>query len=126
MTRSNPRAAAEIGTLIKRARERQGLTIEELGKRTGITPHYLATIEQGERDPSFSTMCAIAEGLGVSLGEMVSGECDGPSESALELAKLYAEAPEPVREALPLFLNACIAAKEAKARRRERKHMRAR
>ncbi len=117
---------AEIGTLVRRWRERQGLTIEELGKRAGIGARYLQVIEQGERDPSFSTVCAIAEGFGMSLGEMFSREHETLSDSAQELVKLYAEAPEPVRQALPTFLNACIAAKAAKARRREHKQMRAR
>lgn len=112
----------EFGALVKRRREIQGLTIEELSDRAGIPEHYLEVLEQGKREPSLSTICAIAEGFGVSLGALFSEEHDGLSESTLALAKLYAESPEAVRQALPHFLNACIAARQAKARRKVPKH----
>ncbi len=108
----------EFGALVKRRREAQGLTIKALSDRASLPEHYIEVLEQGKREPSLSTICAIAEGFGVSLGALFSEQYEGLSENTLALAKLYAESPEPVRQALPLFLNACIAAREAKARRK--------
>lgn len=105
---------ANLGAVVRRWREKQGLAIEELAKRSRLVPRYLETVEAGARDPSFSTVCKIAEGLNISLGKMFTDEAEEHSESTLELARLCAEVPEPVRGALPRFFRACIEEAEKK------------
>lgn len=114
-------AKAELGAAIQRWRTRRGLSVEALGERAGLLGHHVMMIERGECDPAFSTVCAIAAGLGLSAGEMLSRDHEAIADSALEMVRLFADAPEPVKSTLPTFLMACIAAKEAKAKRRARK-----
>ena len=120
MQRERQDSKAELGAVIRRWRARQSLTIETLGERAGLHKDDLMMIECGECDPAFSTVCAIAAGFGLSAGEMLSDDHEALADSALEMVRLFADAPEPISSALPGFLNACIAAKEAKARRRAR------
>lgn len=114
-------AKSELGMAIQRWRIRRGLSVEALGERAGLLGHHVLMIERGECDPAFSTVAAIAAGLGLSAGEMLSGDHEAIADSALEIVRLYADAPEPVKSSLPTFLMACIAANEAKAKRRARR-----
>ncbi len=46
-------------------REGKGLTQEQLARAVGISPHYLAMIEKGERQPDSAIRRALAWNLGV-------------------------------------------------------------
>lgn len=63
----------EFGREIRRRREAQGLTLEQLADRAGLTPNYIGTIENGKRDPSLSTVMALATGLRISPAELFGG-----------------------------------------------------
>ncbi|MCY1285037.1 Helix-turn-helix domain protein [compost metagenome] len=54
-------ALAQLGAL----REQKGLTPEQLARAVGISPHYLAMIEKGERQPDAAIRRALAWNLGV-------------------------------------------------------------
>lgn len=60
---------AKFGHAIRLRRERQGLSLPELGRRSGLTPNYIGTVEHGKRDPSLTTVVALTQGLGVPPGE---------------------------------------------------------
>lgn len=51
---------------LKALREAKGLALEELARTVGISPHYLAMIESGEREPDSAIRRALAWNLGVS------------------------------------------------------------
>jgi transcriptional regulator with XRE-family HTH domain len=57
----------KLGTLIREARERAGLTLADLAKRCRISSSYLCRIEQGarERRPSTKLLERIAVALGL-------------------------------------------------------------
>jgi transcriptional regulator with XRE-family HTH domain len=55
----------DFGKEVRRRREALGLTLEELAERAGLTPNYVGTVETGKRDPSLSTVLALAKGLRV-------------------------------------------------------------
>jgi DNA-binding XRE family transcriptional regulator len=58
----------KIGVLIKEAREKAGLTQEELAKRSGTSRHYISRIENGKSELRTDTLEKIIEiGLGQSL-----------------------------------------------------------
>ena len=38
-----------------------------------MTPNYIGTVENGRRDPSLSTVLALAKGLGLAPGELLGG-----------------------------------------------------
>jgi transcriptional regulator with XRE-family HTH domain len=77
-----------FGTTIRRKREALGLTLEEVAERSKLSPNYIGTVENGRRDPSLSTVLALAKALRVPAGELVGGIEDVSAE-ALEAARLF-------------------------------------
>lgn len=51
----------------------RGLTQERLAKKAGIPRPNLAAIERGKREPSLSTLRALAACLGVDAGKLIEG-----------------------------------------------------
>jgi transcriptional regulator with XRE-family HTH domain len=54
---------------LRELREAAGLTQAQLAERAGMHLHGLTKLEQGDREPAWATVIALAEALGVS--------CDG-------------------------------------------------
>src|SRR3989338_2656027 len=50
-------------------REAKGLAAEQLARTVGISPHYLAMIESGERQPDAAIRRALAWNLGIGSWE---------------------------------------------------------
>lgn len=76
MPGSGPRrtsARLAFGRDVRRRRAALGLTLEQLAERSGLTPNYVGTVENGQRDPSLSTVLALAKGLGIPPGELLGG-----------------------------------------------------
>lgn len=88
-----------FGREVRRRRLALGFTLEQLAERSSLTPNYIGTVEHGQRDPSLSTILALAGGLGVTPAELLAGLGEtGPL--ALEAARLIdAQLPE-VQEAM--------------------------
>jgi transcriptional regulator with XRE-family HTH domain len=61
-----------IGANIKRLREAQGLSQEELADRAGLHRTYVSQLERAVKNATFVSLDKIANALGVSLAEMVS------------------------------------------------------
>jgi transcriptional regulator with XRE-family HTH domain len=88
-----------FGREVRRRRKALGITLEQLAERSGLTPNYIGTVENGRRDPSLSTINALARGLGVPTGELIGGVGEMSSE-ALEAARLFDSAAPEVQIAL--------------------------
>lgn len=74
----HPGARAQI----RSARISNGLSLRELGRRTGVTASLLSQIENGKSDPSVSTLSALVSELGLSLDALLRSEweaLDGPA-----------------------------------------------
>jgi transcriptional regulator with XRE-family HTH domain len=56
-----------IGKAIKLCRTQKNMRQIELADKADISVAYLSLIEQGKRDPSFSTLESIAKGLNVPI-----------------------------------------------------------
>jgi len=56
---------------LRRARERLGLTQEEVGRRSGVHPTEVSRIEAGKRDPRVSTVERLAQAVEMSLSELL-------------------------------------------------------
>jgi transcriptional regulator with XRE-family HTH domain len=52
----------------------RGLSLRELGRRTGVTASLLSQIENGKSDPSVSTLSALVAELGLSLDALLRPE----------------------------------------------------
>ena len=59
---------------IKYMRQRRELTQAELAKSAGLSQSTVAQIENGDKDPSFSTLLKIAEALDCHLAVLFSSD----------------------------------------------------
>ena len=94
-----------FGSTIRRKREALGLTLEEFAERAGLSPNYVGTVENGRRDPSLSTILALAKGLRAPAGELLGGLKDLKPE-ALEAARLFETLPPDVQDSFLRLLRA--------------------
>jgi transcriptional regulator with XRE-family HTH domain len=61
-----------------------GLSLRELGRRTGVTASLLSQIENGKSDPSVSTLSALVAELGLSLDALLRSEWGVPDAGPAE------------------------------------------
>jgi transcriptional regulator with XRE-family HTH domain len=62
----------DVGSLIRRERQKQGLSLRELARRVGVSASMLSQVETGRTRPSVSTIYAIATELGLSIDALLS------------------------------------------------------
>jgi transcriptional regulator with XRE-family HTH domain len=60
-----------LGERIRDERRRRGFTQAELAETLNLSVAYVSLIERGGRNPSFTTVVAIARALGVSAAHIV-------------------------------------------------------
>ena len=63
-----------IGTMIKNARQKRGLSQGDLEKRTGLMRCYISRVENGHTVPSIETLSRIAQALELPLTELLPEE----------------------------------------------------
>jgi transcriptional regulator with XRE-family HTH domain len=95
----------KFGQEVRRRRRNLGFTIEQLAERSGLTPNYVGTVEMGQRDPSLSTVTALARGLAVPPAELLGG-VGRLSAAALEAARLFDGALPEAQDAVLKLLRA--------------------
>ncbi len=77
--------ALTIGRRLRHLRTAQGLTLDDLGRRVGVTPSLLSLIENGRREPRLALLRSLADALDVSVTDFLNPE--PPSRrAALEIA----------------------------------------
>lgn len=59
-----------LGEAVRQLREKRGLTQEGLAQDAGVTTGTVSLVERGRSNPSWGTVKAIANGLGVSIAEL--------------------------------------------------------
>jgi transcriptional regulator with XRE-family HTH domain len=55
---------------IRRRRIKQNKTQADFAEIVGLTPRYIATLETGTANPTATVLLQIADGLGMTLGEL--------------------------------------------------------
>ncbi len=60
-----------LGQRISLLRKRKGMTLEKLAYEVGISKGNLSDIENGKRDARFTTLMAIAQGLELSVSQLL-------------------------------------------------------
>jgi transcriptional regulator with XRE-family HTH domain len=93
-------ASLLLGRRVREVRKARGLTLRELGDRVGRPAPYLSQVETGKREPRFSLLEAIAQALGVTTAELVSGQIRD-RRAMLEVSLELAQA-EPLYRSLAL------------------------
>jgi transcriptional regulator with XRE-family HTH domain len=94
-----------LGREVRRRRAALDLTLEQLAERSGLSPHYLSTVETEKRDPSVSTVISIAKALGCPPGELLGGVRD-LSAAGHEAGRLFDGAPPEVQDGVLRILRA--------------------
>ena len=79
-----------IGQRIKEAREKAGLTQEELGKKIGVTGVAIMRHEKDQRQPRLAQLQAIASALGVPVQELIS-DWDAVDKEEFKRVFIYGE-----------------------------------
>jgi len=62
-----------VGSLIRRERQKQGLSLRALARKVGVSASMLSQVETERTRPSVSTIYAIATELGLSIDALLSG-----------------------------------------------------
>jgi transcriptional regulator with XRE-family HTH domain len=60
-----------FGTKLREARERLGLTQEEVAQRSGVHATEVSRMEAGKRDPKISTLRRLAKAVEVKPGQLL-------------------------------------------------------
>lgn len=96
-----------FGSEVRRRREMAGMTLEQLAVRSGMTPNYLGTVENGKRDVSLTTIDALAEAFGIGLGELLGTSCE-MSPAAEEGGRLLARLPAQLQVSFIKLMRAAL------------------
>lgn len=65
------RVSATVSQNLKLFRRQNGLTLDELSRKSGVSKGMLVEIEKGSANPSIATLCRAATALGVSVADFV-------------------------------------------------------
>ncbi len=65
-------APASVGQRVHILRQEMGLTVQDVGQRTGLEPKFLGQIESDEVSPPLGVLIKIAKALDMKLGRFIS------------------------------------------------------
>lgn len=83
-----------IGKRVKQARERLGITQEDLAEKTGLTTNYISTVERGMSFPRCEKLIILLNGLETSADSIFCDVLEHCGEAkASELSKKIADLP---------------------------------
>jgi transcriptional regulator with XRE-family HTH domain len=85
----------DIGSRLRRERERAGISQRELARRIGLSASMISQIESGQSKPSVSTLYAIVTELGASVDDIFRGHGDAAEAPAPEAPAEGSEGAEP-------------------------------
>lgn len=83
-------AATRLAERVRQLRDHRSWTLDDAAKRLGISRRSLIQIEQGDSNPSLSTLLAIASGFGVDLTELLDDDTDEAFVGPIEPRELWA------------------------------------
>lgn len=61
-----------LGEAIEQARKKAGLSQAELAIRAEIHSTHIGGLERGSRNPTYETLDQVADGLGITIGQLVA------------------------------------------------------
>ncbi len=76
MARHDEKQRVILGIKLSQLREEKKMSLQELGKNTGISPSYLNEIEKGKKYPSQEKLEQIAKALGADFEWLASSKLD--------------------------------------------------
>lgn len=79
----------KLGNRIRELRAEKGVTLKELGEKTGLAPNTISQYETGNREPKLKTWQKLADYFGVSVGYLQGIEAKAEPTSELEHQKSH-------------------------------------
>lgn len=67
-------SSGELGRRVRSLRGERGMTLQGLAAASGVSRAMLSKVERGEKTPTLVVAAKVAEGLGVSLSQLVGVE----------------------------------------------------
>src|ERR687895_583839 len=67
-------SAGTLGERVRELRRGRGLTLEELAERSEVSRAMISKVERGEKNPTLVVAAKVAEGLGITLSELLGTE----------------------------------------------------
>jgi transcriptional regulator with XRE-family HTH domain len=95
-------ASAGLGSRLRVAREKKGMTVRGLARYVGVSPSLVSQIERSRVMPSVGTLYAIANELGLVVDDLFKGAAPGATrgrERAPEKESSFADIQNPVLKA---------------------------
>ncbi|MBB2914217.1 transcriptional regulator with XRE-family HTH domain [Streptosporangium becharense] len=75
---TEPTAALRtVANNVRAARQRAGLSLEELGRRAQVSKGALVALEKAQGNPNLATLVRLADTLGVSVSDLMQGPPEG-------------------------------------------------
>lgn len=71
VARPVPAEPPRVGAALAALRERQGLSLDELSRRAGVSKSMLSQIERAQANPTVAVVWRLAQALGVPLAELL-------------------------------------------------------
>ncbi|MFO7032107.1 XRE family transcriptional regulator [Limnospira fusiformis CCALA 023] len=71
LEKSKAKTLKALGFLIRQHRMAVGISQEELGLRCDLDRTYISGLERGVRNPSLTAIVALAEGLGITVSQLL-------------------------------------------------------
>jgi len=69
---SSPKKAPEIGSRLQSLRKQQGLSLDDMASRSKVSRSMLSQVERGLANPTFATLWALTQALGVEISSLIS------------------------------------------------------
>ena len=67
-------SSGRVGERVRGLRRERGLTLDGLAERSGVSRAMISKLERGEKNPTLVVAAKVAEGLGVSLSQLLGVE----------------------------------------------------
>jgi transcriptional regulator with XRE-family HTH domain len=61
-----------LGEAVRQLRKKRGLSQERLAQNAGVTTGTVSLVERGRSNPAWGTVKALANALGISVGELAN------------------------------------------------------
>lgn len=97
-----------LGSILKAAREKAGITIEALAERAGITERYLYRIENEGKKPSFDVLYKLIRELSISADSIFYPEKPSKDSEVENLFRMLSACDERSLEVVKATVKALI------------------
>jgi transcriptional regulator with XRE-family HTH domain len=85
---------ARLGGVVRAARGRLGISVSELGRRSGLSQSFLSAVEAGQSDISIGRLIRVAQALGMRLPDLL----EDAAQPGLNVVRVEERAPVPAMQ----------------------------